>query len=259
MSLTSFLSAEWFSSFFLFFPLILLYKITSMLVFTRLDKIPKGHLIKQAEKEVPALIGIYLVMFLLIHLYILDLVSTDRFQWKAFEILLIIVVLNPDILSNWIPLYHSNPNRQAVMAFLGSATMWLAYPALAEAGVIGTALVYSLAGLAMYELLRKLIEKKPKSTVKSARRRKKGSVAFTVEESGRYYKDPMYAKERKEENKHRESIRIENRTVELESSEEEEEVNEHVRYPKELMREGIEFLDEIGPMPDALYRPLSGK
>jgi hypothetical protein len=259
ISLASFLPTEWLSSFFLFLPLILLHNITTILVFARLDKIPKWHLIKQAEKDVPAFIGIYLVMSLLIHLYILDLVSIDIFQRKAFEVLLIIVVLNPDILSNWIPLYHSNPTKQAIMACLGSAIIWLAYPALAETGFIGPALVYLLAGLAMYVLLRKLVEKKPKSAMKSAGRRKKGNVFFTIEESGSYYRDPMYANERKEEKNRREAIRIGHRTMELESSEEEEEMDEYVTYPKELIREGIEFLDDIGQVPDALYRPLSGK
>jgi hypothetical protein len=145
------------------------------------------------------------------------------------------------------------------MAFLGSAIIWLAYPSLAKAGFIGLALVYLLAGLAMYVLLRKLVEEKPKSAMKSAGRRKKGNVSFMIEESGSYYRDPVYANERKEEKNRREAIRIGHRTTELESSEEEEEMDEYVTYPKELIREGIEFLDEIGQVPDALYRPLSGK
>ena len=250
MSLTSLFSAEWFSSFFFFLPLIPLYNITAALMYARLYKIPKWHQIKQAEKELPAFVGIYLVMFLIINLYIPNLAARN-----AFKVLLVIVVLNPDVLPKWIPLYHNNPTRRAVMAFLGSATVWFAYPILAEAGVIGTTLVYSLSGLVMHALLWKFIEQRPKSAVKSTGGRKRASVAFTIDESEKYYKDPMYAEERREDKKRREAIRVGHEVMGLDSPSSSERVDEHVRYDEE----GIEFLDEIGPVSDALYRPSGGK
>jgi hypothetical protein len=250
MSLTSFFSAEWFSSFFFFLPLIPLYNITAALMYARLYKIPKWHQIRQAEKELPAFVGIYLVMFLIINLYIPNLAARN-----AFKVLLVIVVLNPDVLPKWIPLYHSNPTTRAAMAFLGSATVWFAYPTLDEAGVIGTTLVYSLSGLVMHALLWKFIGQRPKSAVKSTGERKRVSVAFTIDESERYYKDPIYAEGRREEKKRREAIRIRHEAMGLGSPSSLEKVDEHVRYAEE----GIEFLDEIRPVPDALYRPSSGK
>jgi hypothetical protein len=262
MSLAGFLLREWFSAFFLFLPLILLSNITTTLISCKLHHAPKWRQIAQAEKAVPALVGIYLAIFLIIYLYVLDVASVDIWQSnvarKAFEVLLVIVVLNPDIFPAWIPMYHIYPTRRDVTAFLGCALVRLAYPALAKAWIVNTASVYALVGLALHVLLWKFVEKELKRVVKSVGGKKKGNVAFTIDESDRYYRDFLYAAER-EETEHKRGVGRGRRSMGSDPAEEEEEVADHVSYAEELMREGVEYLDGSRPVPDSSYRRSNGK